>query len=238
MSDVYQITPIARVHSPFKEKFAIPRQPGLVQPGECRIELLPPFNQVETVRGLEQFTHLWLVFMFHHHGDKWQPLVRPPRLGGNQQVGVFASRSSYRPNALGLSCCELKQIEVHQKQIFLITSLLDLVDGTPIVDIKPYLPWSDSLPDAKAGYAQDVPQKKLKVESSPAAAATVRQWRQAYPDLESLIHEVLSQDPRPAYHANKNDTDRIYGMKLYQFEVRFRIQGETCLVVAVTPVED
>ena len=143
--------PIAVIHTPYKEKFSVPRQPDLVQDGIGIVELLPPYNSPEAVRGLEQFSHLWLIFQFDKvpHG-KWQSTVRPPRLGGNQRVGVFASRATHRPNPLGLSKVELRQVECIHGRVFLHLGSVDLVDGTPIFDIKPYIAYADSEPEAKS----------------------------------------------------------------------------------------
>ena len=155
--------PIAVIHTPYKEKFSVPRQPDLVQDGIGIVELLPPYNSPEAVRGLEQFSHLWLIFQFDKvpHG-KWQSTVRPPRLGGNQRVGVFASRATHRPNPLGLSKVELRQVECIHGRVFLHLGSVDLVDGTPIFDIKPYIAYADSEPEAKSSFAQEKTTSKIK----------------------------------------------------------------------------
>ena len=150
------LSPIAIIHTPYKEKFSVPRQPNLVEDGVGIVELLPPYNSPEAVRGLEQFSHLWLIFQFDQiQQGKWQPTVRPPRLGGNQRVGVFASRATHRPNPLGLSKVELRQVECINGNVFLHLGAVDLVDGTPIFDIKPYIAYADSEPNAQSSFAQE-----------------------------------------------------------------------------------
>lgn len=205
------------IHSCYQEKFAVPRQPGLAPAARATLELLPPYNQPECVEGLEDFSHLWLTFLFHQNLEQgWKPRVRPPRLGGNQKVGVFASRSTFRPNGLGLSVVKLEGIE-RQQGVKLHLSGVDLVDGTPIMDIKPYLPWADSLPDATASWAPEPP-PLLRVVFD----ATVEQQLSQHIEgvwLRQLIIEVLAQDPRPAYQ--KNDPQRVYGVKLAGKDVRF-----------------
>ena len=155
----YQYQVIAVTHSPYKEKFAVPRQPGLVASAKAELEMLPPYDDINAFNGLEAFSHLWLVFEFHKNASSsdvangWSPTVRPPRLGGNRRVGIFATRSPNRPNNIGLSLVEYHGIIQREGKIFLSLSNIDLVDGTPIMDIKPYIPYADSIPDAKAGFA-------------------------------------------------------------------------------------
>ncbi len=146
---------IGTIRSPYKEKFAVPRQPGLVEDGGGELVLLPPYNQAEAVRGLSEFSHLWVMFIFHQTMEGgWRPTVRPPRLGGNARMGVFATRSTFRPNPLGMSLIELKNVRTQGSDVVLELGSLDLVDGTPVVDIKPYLPFAESQPQARAGFAQ------------------------------------------------------------------------------------
>ena len=148
------LQPIGRLHSPYREKFAVPRQPGLVSHAHARLELLPPFNDPQTLRGIEQYSHLWLIFQFHHCAEQgWHPTVRPPRLGGNERMGVFATRSPFRPNGLGLSVVRLEGWQQQGAAVWLDLSGVDLVDGTPILDIKPYVPFADSLPTAVSQFA-------------------------------------------------------------------------------------
>lgn len=205
------------IHSCYQEKFAVPRQPGLAPAARATLELLPPYNQPECVEGLEGFSHLWLTFLFHQNLEQgWKPRVRPPRLGGNQKIGVFASRSTFRPNGLGLSVVKLESIEL-QQGVKLHLSGVDLVDGTPIVDIKPYLPWADSLPDATASWAPEPPPLLRVVFDARAEQQLAHHTEGVW--LRQLITEVLAQDPRPAYQ--KNDPQRVYGVKLAGSNVRF-----------------
>lgn len=228
MSDL-TLTPVARIHTPYKEKFSVPRQPNLVQDGTGIVELLPPYNTPEAVRGLEQFSHLWLIFQFDQIPQgKWQPTVRPPRLGGNQRVGVFASRSTHRPNPLGLSKVELRKIECAQGQVLLHLGSVDLVDGTPIFDIKPYIAFADSEPQANSGFAQEKPPLLLKVLFSPKAQNTMQELVKNQPhfnnvNLPRFITEVLQQDPRPAYQQGQL-SERIYGVHLFNLNVKFQMK--------------
>ena len=149
----FQFEQIGVIHSPYKEKFAVPRQPGLVTSGSGELHLIAPYNQTDAVRGLEAFSHLWVVFVFHQTMEGgWRPTVRPPRLGGNARMGVFATRSTFRPNPIGMSLVELKGIRCQKDRVILELGSLDLVDGTPVIDIKPYLPFAEALPDARASY--------------------------------------------------------------------------------------
>ena len=191
---------IGVIRSPWKEKFAVPRQPGLVQDGHGELHLMAPYNQPEAVRGLESFSHLWVLFVFHQTmAGGWRPTVRPPRLGGNARMGVFATRSTFRPNPIGMSLVELKAIRCEKNQVILQLGSLDLVDGTPVVDIKPYLPFAEALPQAKAGFAQAAPAADMPVRFSPQAEQQLAQQQQRYPHLARFIRDVLAQDPRPAY---------------------------------------
>ena len=213
----FELQPLGYLSSCYKEKFAVPRQPGLVPAAQAQLTLLPPFNQADAVAGLDQFSHLWLTFVFHQNlAQGWKAKVRPPRLGGNQKMGVFASRSSFRPNGLGLSVVRLERIDLSQG-VTLHLSDIDLVDGTPIVDIKPYLPWADAHPDASAAWAPEPP-KPLRVIWS---ANALRQL-QSLPDAKTyqpLVEQVLAQNPKPAYQ--KPSRQRQYGMRLGAYDVGF-----------------
>ena len=229
------LTAIGRVHSPFKEKFAVPRQPGIVTAARGRIELLGPYANPETVRGIEQFSHLWLLFQFHQtQAQGWTPLVRPPRLGGNKKIGVFATRSTFRPNAIGMSVVTLEGVQVSNNRAQLDIGGLDLVDGTPILDIKPYIPYSDALPEAVGGFAPAAPDTGMQVSFSPAATAAIARHGSDYPQLALLIEQVLQQDPRPAYKKNKPGRQE-YGVRLYAFNVTWQVEGNHSLVTAITP---
>lgn len=214
---------IGYVSSPYKEKFAIPRQPGIVSAAKGHIELAGQANNIELVRGLEQFSHLWLMFIFHGTSAQgWKPLVRPPRLGGNKKLGVLATRSTFRPNPVGMSVVKLEDIHLENKSVKIDISGLDLLDKTPIIDIKPYVPYSDALYDASAGFAQDSPADSLTISFSNQAKQELVKLDQSYPELEQLISQVLAQDPRPAYKSGQAD-DKCYGMHLHQFNILWQM---------------
>ena len=218
--DSFAMQPVGVVHSCFGEKFGIPRQPGLVPAAEAVIELLPPANQPEAVRGLDGFSHLWVVFVFHACPEgQWRPTVRPPRLGGNERVGVFASRSPFRPNRTGLSLVKLEQVLVDAAGVRLRVSGADLLDGTPVLDLKPYIPYAESVPEARAGFAATVPEPRLSVRFS-AAAETAIAARPDLPRLRELIVQLLALDPRPA---TRREDDRVYGFRLHDFDLRWRV---------------
>jgi tRNA-Thr(GGU) m(6)t(6)A37 methyltransferase TsaA len=229
--------PIGLVHSCFREKFGIPRQPGLIPEARARLQLLPPYNRPEAVAGLEGFSHLWLVFVFHQAmREEWKATVRPPRLGGNERVGVFASRAPYRPNPIGLSAVAFEGVEEKDGQLFLRLSGVDLVDGTPVLDIKPYVPYTDALPDARAGFAPEPPGLRAKVVFSPAAQAQLAQAKTKYPDIQSLIEKVIGLDPRPAYY-NEGSTRKRFGMKLWDWDVRWTLEGDRACVTELVPLD-
>lgn len=226
---------IGVIRSPYKEKFAVPRQPGLVKSGGGELHLLPPWHQPEAVRGLEGFSHLWVLFIFHQTmNGGWRPTVRPPRLGGNARMGVFATRSTFRPNPIGMSLVELKGIESHRDRLVLKLGSLDLVDGTPVVDIKPYLPFAEALPQARAGYAVDAPAADMAVSFTPAVEQQLAQAECRYPQLSCFIREVLAQDPRPAYRKSE-DAGREYAVWLLDFNVRWRVTELGAEVFALEP---
>jgi tRNA-Thr(GGU) m(6)t(6)A37 methyltransferase TsaA len=225
MTNPYQLQVIGYIESPYKQKFAIPRQPGLIPEATGKLRLQAPYASETMVRGIEAFSHLWLVFVFHETADKgWSPMVRPPRLGGNTRKGVFATRATFRPNPLGLSVVKLDGVEIHNGVVTLLISGLDLLDGTPILDIKPYLPYSDALPEARGGFADAAPETNMTVEFSAAAEQFCRQ-QTAYPHLLQLIEKVLKQDPRPPYKKQR-ETEQSYGMTLYNFNIKWTVNGE------------
>ncbi|MFV9669255.1 tRNA (N6-threonylcarbamoyladenosine(37)-N6)-methyltransferase TrmO [Pantoea sp. ARC607] len=225
---------IGVIRSPWKEKFAVPRQPGLVQDGVGELHLQAPYNQPEAVRGLEDFSHLWLLFVFHQTmAGGWRPTVRPPRLGGNARMGVFATRSTFRPNPIGMSLVELKGIRMEKQQVILQLGSLDLVDGTPVVDIKPYLPFAEAVPDARAGFAPNAPAADMPVRFSARAQEQLQQ-QSRYPHLARFIREVLAQDPRPAYRQGET-LDREYAAWLMDFNVRWRVDDAGTEVIAIDP---
>jgi len=234
--DIHDITlrPIGIVNSPYKEKFAIPRQPGLVNAAKGTVRLLGDVNNSDSVRELEQFSHIWLIFVFHGtQSQGWKPLVRPPRLGGNKKIGVLATRSTFRPNPIGMSVVKLDEIEICEQDVILHISGIDLLDGTPIVDIKPYVPYSDSLPNANAGFAQTQPQPNLTVNFSEQTQQALTTLESEFPELTLLIEQVLAQDPRPAYKQNKAD-EKVYGMNLYNLNIQWKmVDSENIEVIQV-----
>lgn len=230
----FDVTPIAFTRSCFKEKFATPRQPGLVNAATGIIEFVPPYNDPDCIAGLEECSHIWLHFIFHQCIEQgWKAKVRPPRLGGNKKMGVFATRATHRPNAMGMSVVKLDSVETTQGHVSLHVSGLDLIDGTPIIDIKPYIPYSDSIEHAVYPFAQVAP-KSIPVVFSKAAQKTLSNNEA----LQTLISQVLSQDPKPAFH--KIDNSRIYGAKLENMNVTWvydvKDNEEIIEVKAVEPV--
>jgi tRNA-Thr(GGU) m(6)t(6)A37 methyltransferase TsaA len=226
---------IGRVSSPYKEKFAIPRQPGLVDSAKGAIHLINNANNIDLVRGLEEFSHIWVLFIFHGTQDKgWTPLVRPPRLGGNKKIGVLATRSTFRPNPVGMSLVTLDSIEVVKEKALQYVSLnisgLDLLDQTPVIDIKPYIPYSDANIDAIASYAQSSPQSNISVIFTDKAKLTLQNIENKYPYLTRFITQVLEQDPRPAYKHHKEDL-KVYGMSLYDLNIQWKMASLTTIEV-------
>ncbi|NRA55042.1 MAG: tRNA (N6-threonylcarbamoyladenosine(37)-N6)-methyltransferase TrmO [Gammaproteobacteria bacterium] len=230
----YPISAIGHIESPFKEKFAIPRQPRLASAALGIIRLAPDYSHPDTVRDIEQFSHLWIIFRFHQTADQgWRPLVRPPRLGGNKKTGVFATRSTFRPNSIGMSAVKLERVIIKNNQAALEVSGLDLLDGTPVLDIKPYIPYSDAI-DAEAGFAELSPDIEMTVEFSPQAQQVIAQQQQ-YPALAQLISQILQQDPRPAYKQNDGKLQQ-YGVRLYDFNIQWQVCGLHTLVTQISKV--
>lgn len=224
---------IGTIRSPWKEKFAVPRQPGLIQDGCGELHLQAPYNQADAVRGLEAFSHIWLLFVFHQTmAGGWRPTVRPPRLGGNARIGVFATRSTFRPNPVGMSLVELIGIRTEKSVVVLELGSLDLVDGTPVIDIKPYLPFAESHPHAQAGFAQEAPSKDMPVTFSSEAQQQIALQQSRYPHLERFIRQTLAQDPRPAYHKSEQ-TEREYAAWLLDFNVRWRVTVSGTIVTGI-----
>lgn len=215
------IKTIARIHTPFATKFGIPRQSGVAPDVEGEIIFEPEYRCADAVRGLEGFSHLWLIWCFSESADKWSPTVRPPRLGGNTRMGVFATRSPFRPNPIGLSAVMLDGIEYTSDRGPIIhVHGADIMDGTPIFDIKPYIPYADSYPDAKGGFTDTTQFEKLNVIvgediSSPLSRGLV---------------EILENDPRPRYH---DDPERVYGLEYDGMEIKFRVSGDNLTVISV-----
>jgi tRNA (adenine37-N6)-methyltransferase len=228
-----ELKPVATLRSPYKQKFAIPRQPNLVRQAIGELVFAPEFADPNTLRGLEQFSHLWLVFLFHEtEAQGWSPTVTPPRLGGSARVGVFASRSTFRPNPIGLSVVEFLDYQHSGKELILRVRGIDLLDGTPILDIKPYLPYADAVPDARGGYAPEAPPAQLRVVFSAAARQQLIPHQSVHSELESFITAVLQQDPRPAVHVRQAQ-DRDYAMFLHDLNIRWQVSGDLCTVTAV-----
>ncbi len=226
MEDRTQLKVIARMESQFPSKFGIPRQSGLVEELRSTVVFEPEFRNPDALRGMEGFSHLWLIWGFSaNRREGWSPTVRPPRLGGNERLGVFATRSPFRPNPLGLSCVKLERVELSTpKGPVLHVSGADLMDGTPIYDIKPYVPYADCRPEASEGFAP-APAETLKVVISPEMEGRIP------PERVQALRGVLAWDPRPHYQA---DPERVYGMAFAGLEVRFTMDGRTLTVVDVT----
>lgn len=222
--------PVGVVHSCFKEKFGIPRQPGLAPAAAGRIEIYPPYGDPQAFVGLEHCSHIWVQFIFHgNRPSPWRPRVRPPRLGGNQSLGVFATRSPNRPNALGLSVVALDGITHEQGRIFLEVSGIDLLHGTPVLDIKPYVPYVDAVMGAHNGIAPDAPALLPVVFSASAETFCGRYEEDFGVSLRTLVNQVLQQDPRPSYQA---PGARIYVMALLNVQVHWQCckHGEDLLI--------
>ncbi len=242
MQASFEFSSIGVIHSCFKQKFGIPRQPGLVIEAQASLELLSPYDCAEALTELAGFSHLWIIFVFHQSlRDGWCPTVRPPRLGGNRRIGVFASRSPFRPNPIGLSVVRLQGIVEQDGKRLLKLGGIDLLDGTPVLDIKPYLPYGDAIADARAGYAQAAPRTLLPVAFSPVAEAQIKVAEEDYPGLQRLIEQVLAADPRPAYQAAKPQR-RQFGMRLWDYDVQWemvdggvRVTGLVSLPTDETP---
>ena len=229
------ITPIATIHTEFPEKFGVPRQSGLAASLRGRIVFEPDFRNPDALRGLEEFSHIWLIWEFSANVRRnaasdesvtmnWQPTVRPPRLGGNKAMGVFATRSPFRPNPLGLSCVEVESVEFTADQGPVINVRgADLVDGTPIYDIKPYIRYADSRPDALCGYVDGLSECRLAVDIPEELAVKMGE------ELEALT-DILSLDPRPSY---QNDPHREYGLSFAGRNIRFRVMGGTLTVLDI-----
>ena len=223
---------IARIRSDFPDKFGIPRQSGLLKNLRSTIVFEPEFRIADALRGLEGFSHLWLLWIFSENvRDTWKPTVRPPRLGGNTRLGVFATRSSFRPNPIAMSCVKIEKINLTGENAPSIeVSGADLMDGTPIVDIKPYLPYADSVPEAVGGFAEVVRFNKLEVDFADGVFAPGSDAA-AFPEQKkAALVELLSEDPRPAY---QRSADRIYGIRFAGFEIKFQVQGDHLTVVAI-----
>ncbi len=224
MAEELRFNIIARIHSDFPTKFGIPRQSGLVQELKSRIVFEPEYRDENALRGIEQFTHLWLIWNFSE-SKSWSPTVRPPRLGGNTRLGVFATRSPFRPNPIGLSSVRLEGVERDPKLgPVLLVSCADLMDGTPILDVKPYIPYADAHPEASDGFTAQTIQHHLEVDFPAELLERVPA------DKRAALIGVLAQDPRPSY---QDDPVRVYGFPFAGLELRFRVEGKRLTVVDV-----
>ena len=215
---------IARIKSEFPEKFGIPRQSGLVSSLKAQIIFEEEYRNLDAVRGLDEFSHLWIIWQFSKAvRDTWSPTVRPPRLGGNKRIGVFSTRSPFRPNAIGLSSVKIEKIDLDGENAPVIhVSGADLMDGTPIFDIKPYLAYTDAHPDAVGGFTENVADRRLKVEFDGELENTVPD------DIKTALCDLLAEDPRPSY---QNDSKRVYGLSFSGYEIGFTVDKKTLKVI-------
>ncbi len=223
MAEIHSMKVIARISSDFSTKFGVPRQSGLVKELRARVVFEPEYRNADAVRGLEDFSHIWLIWQFSKAvREDWSPTVRPPRLGGNRRIGVFATRSPFRPNALGLSSVRLERVELHPELgPILHVSGADLMDGTPIYDIKPYIAYADAHSDAAGGFVDAVERRRLTVECGEELLSRVPE------DKRKALLGVLAEDPRPSY---QEDAQRVYGMAFAGLEVKFTVDGERLIV--------
>lgn len=259
----YSFNVIGIIHSCFKEKFTIPRQSGLVKQATATLELLAPYNRTEAVRGLEEFSHIWITFVFHkstrdksegntqdttqyprldskqdHQKTGWKPTVRPPRLGGKERVGVFASRSPFRPNPIGLSAVKLDGIEAGKGGIELHLSGVDLLDKTPVLDIKPYIGYADSIQNSHGSFADNKPEKMHDVVFSEQADEYCQFRGEDHPELKQMITQVLETDPRPAFYRKYEASlaDREFAVYILDFELRWIVQNDQILVTSLNQI--
>ena len=215
-----EIKEIAHIRTPFNDKFGIPRQSGMADiPG--RIVFCEKYRAKEALRGIEGFSHLWIIWGFSQSEEKHSLTVRPPRLGGNKRVGVFATRSPYRPKSLGLSSVRLTGVENTHEGTVLLVEGVDMADGTPVYDIKPYLSYTDSHPDARGSFADDALAHRLNIVFSPGTESFFTK------EMKDNVCDILSLDPRPSY---QDDPQRIYGVSIYDFDIRFTVDGDTLTV--------
>ena len=230
MSEVHPVKVIARIHSDFSTKFGVPRQSGLVDELRARVVFESEYRNADAVRGLEEFSHIWLIWQFSQAvREEWSPTVRPPRLGGNKRIGVFATRAPFRPNALGLSSVRLERVELHPELgPVLHVAGADLMDGTPIYDIKPYIAYADAHSDAVGGFVDAVARHTLSVECSQELRALVPE------ETRAALFGVLAQDPRPSY---QSDPQRVYAMVFAGLEVKFTVDGEKLAVCEIVKAE-
>ncbi len=221
------------MHTDFADKFGIPRQSGLVPELRGRIVFASAYSRPDALRGLEAFSHIWLLWDFSEakksDGKGWSATVRPPRLGGNRRMGVFATRSPFRPNPIGLSCVKLEAVYADRQPVELEVSGIDLLDGTPIFDIKPYIPFADCHPDATEGYTAETKQHWLEVVFPDALLAALPM------ELHTVVTAILAQDPRPGY---ADDPERLYGIVYAGYDIKFTVADGVLTVCAVVPLSE
>lgn len=239
--EAFSFAAIGQVRTPFKDRFGVPRQPGLAAEAKGVIKLYPDPDLKTALRSLEEFSHLWIVFVFHDHGgNSWKPSIRPPRLGGNRKVGVLASRSPHRPNPIGLSAVKIEKIDLDAEggpEIFV--GSVDLIDGTPVLDIKPYIPYADAIPDANAGWASD-PIPRYAVSFSPEAEKEILvRDPQGTKNLRALIISILELDPRPAFQKRQTPLESEkswgtrYGIDVLEHDVKYELQESGIFVYQI-----
>ncbi len=222
---------IGIIHSCYKDKFAIPRQAGLVSAASAYIELLAPYNDIEITKGMDGFSHLWLSFIFHKHiGKGWNTTVKPPRLDGKQRFGVFATRASFRPNPIGLSLVEFDSIEQKEGKLLIHIKGADLMDQSPIIDIKPYIPYSDSIIDAKGGFTDQIKEEKFSISFSEEAEQDCQIAIKKYPEIKHFVSQLLALDHR-AYYYKK--IDKIYSTKVYDYDLKWQIVDTEVFVISL-----
>jgi tRNA-Thr(GGU) m(6)t(6)A37 methyltransferase TsaA len=230
----HTIKPIGYIETPFQQKFAIPRQGNNLSIARGTIHFEPHVNAEQALQGIEEFSHVWVLFLFHQNlAQGYKDMVRPPRLGGNKKVGVFASRSSFRPNGIGMSV--MQNLGIDNKT--LKVGGVDLLNNTPIIDIKPYLPYADIQENAHAGFAEDKPPAILTITYSQNAQSTLSKMQGQYSDLITLLESILSQDPRPAYK-KQSDDDKIYHVSLYDLDIAWQIVDKGILVINANRVSN
>ncbi|MDH5377606.1 MAG: tRNA (N6-threonylcarbamoyladenosine(37)-N6)-methyltransferase TrmO [Gammaproteobacteria bacterium] len=230
MSQTFSLTEIGVARTCFPEKFGVPRQPGLVSAATGVVAIHPEFSMPEAWKGLEMFSHIWLLFIFDRNQNQdWKPVVRPPRLGGNKKVGVFSTRSGFRPNPIGISCVELESVKFSNALTELHVRGLDLVDGTPILDIKPYIHYADAIHDANSAFANERPTSQCKVEFSADAEQILASLQNGM-EMRRLIEQLISLNPIPAYQTG---SDREYGMRLQHCNIKWKLEGKLARVFSI-----
>lgn len=223
----FKLQAIGYIRSCFTDRFGVPRQPGLVPAARAQLVLVAPYDDPQALTGLNDCTHIWVQFIFHRPpSQQWRARVRPPRLGGNKSLGVFATRSPVRPNPIGLSVVRLEGIGRAPGKLWLELSGIDLLDSTPVLDIKPYVPYTDCVPGARSGFADQAPVTRP-VEFTPEALAACARFQSRSDQLETLIRQILQQDPRPQYQ--RPDTQRRYGMTLFDLNIQWRYRGDDAI---------